>query len=214
MFKFGKDGLGLVLFAILYSTGANSAIEPDEIKAAGQPPDSHHVLFVNVDQALDAEYFTATVDYVRLQVNMRIETRTIDESDVNNLVSNPGAVTAQFGENAAIVVMLENQENTYRYLQAPRSWSMVNLHGFDRDQPDAQTRQMRLKKLFLKGLVHAAGGGHNPDPRCVMWDGSHTLEGMDQTSATLGPYAFFSLQDTLRALGVQLMLPPSPQREP
>jgi hypothetical protein len=168
---------------------------------ASSDQDTPHVLYINVNKALDDLSFGKALDYVRAKIGVVTQGATLNRSLVAELAADPTAMRRRFTARTVLVVFIERNPEGYTFLQAPRYWGMVNVHNFDQDQSDSEIRESRLRKLFLKGLVHAAGGGVNPDRRCVMWDGGTTLEGLDKTSVTLGPFALFPLQKTLRELG-------------
>lgn len=168
-----------------------------------------YILVVNVAGALDQETLDLALSHCRRFVNSPIETSSIEDSFIQDLTAEPIAVRKHFGNDVILAVFLENDDDKYTFIQAPRAWSMVNFSRFDNDSPTEETRIERAKKMLLKGIVHAAGGGANPDPRCVMWHGSYTLEGMDSTSATLGPFAASSLMYALHSLTLR-NLPENP----
>lgn len=190
--------LGILLTLFCGATRAEEEI-------AEKKPDSaaSHVLFVNVAGALDADTFEETVEYVQKHLNYPMKTAALDESVTAELAKRPAAQRERFGESAALVVLVERDPDGYAFLQAPRCWGMVNLHGLAADQPGAEILRDRLRKQFLKGLVYASGGGTNPDRRCAMWHKGLTPPEMDSTSATLSPYARFPLEDVLTELGIK-----------
>ncbi len=160
-----------------------------------------HVLFVNVGRAVDDAAFADAVGKVLSLMPLNVWTNSIPKSLVKALVVKPELLQAFFGEKAAVVVFIERNGEGPSFMQVPGTWALVNLRGLDKDQPDARTLRERTRKMFLKGLAHASGIGSNVDPHCAMWCGSFTLAGMDKTTTSLGPYAFFPMQETLKAIG-------------
>lgn len=160
-----------------------------------------HVLFVNVGGALDGAAFADGVGKINSLMPLNIWTNSIPRSVVKTLVAKPESLKKVFGDKAAVVVFVERSEEGPSFMQVPGTWALVNMRGLDKDKPEAAVLRERTRKMFLKGLAHAAGIGSNIDPHCAMWCGSFTLEGMDKTTTSLGPYAFFPMQETLKAIG-------------
>jgi hypothetical protein len=106
-------------------------------------------------------------------------------------------------------VFVERNERGYSFLNAQGSWSMVNLRGVERGNPDAATLRDRRAKMLLKGLAFACGGGATLEPKCSLYCGSFTLEGMDRTGVQISPMAYFPMLETLRAIGgAEVLSPP------
>lgn len=163
--------------------------------------ESMHVLFVNVAGALDQAAFADGVGKIKSLMPLNIWTNDIPKSLTKALVAKPDLLGKIFGEKAAVVVFIERSQEGPSFMQVPGAWALINMRGLDKDRPDAQVLRERTRKMFLKGLAHAAGIGSNVDPHCAMWCGSFTLAGMDKTTTSLGPYAFFPMQETLKAIG-------------
>lgn len=191
-----------MLAAALVLAAAALAGEPQPAPPGDAGPEEPHILLVNVGGALEEAEFAAGLDFVADFIRIRPRSATLDESVIERLVADPEAVSGLFDPGAVLVVMLEDDPAGHRFLQAPRSWAMVNFSGLLTGGVAEEVRIERVKKLLLKGLVHAAGGGHTPDPGCAMWHGGYTKEGLDRAAAHVSPHAFFSLHDTLRSLGL------------
>ena len=100
-----------------------------------------------------------------------------------------------------MVVYLVNDAQANGFVNVPGMCAWVNARSLKQDSPSEELYQKRVTKLLMKGLAHASGVGANIDPRCVMYWKSFSLEGIDATSASFGPHAFFVLQETLQLLG-------------
>jgi hypothetical protein len=185
----------------VWAEGKGQAEEKPFPAVLPESKESMHVLFVNVAGALDRAAFADGVGKIKSLMPLNLWTNDIPKSLVKALVVKPELLKEFFGEKAAVVVFMERSEEGPSFMQVPGAWSLVNLRGLDKDQPDARTLRERTRKMFLKGLAHASGIGSNVDPHCAMWCGSFTLAGMDKTTTSLGPYAFFPMQETLKAIG-------------
>lgn len=198
-----KRNAGCVLLACLACVVCAETEKPEKPFPAVVPEAqaTKHVLFVNVEEALNAAAFADGVGKVRSLMPLNVWTNSISKSMIKELVANPECLTKRFGENAVVVVFIERNQDGPSFMQVPGTWSLVNLRGLDKDKPTAAVLRERTRKMFLKGLAHATGIGSNIDEHCAMWYGSFTLEGIDKTTTSLGPYAFFPMQETLKAIG-------------
>jgi|GEM_PF-4448399 len=196
-----KKGLLVMLVAYSVVMAKGQVREKSFPAIPPESKDTEHVLFVNVAGALDRDAFADAVGKVKSLMPLNVWTNAISASLVKELVAKPETLKKTFGEKAIVVVFVERNERGPSFMQVPGSWALINLRGLDKDGPEAPVLRERTRKMFLKGLSHAAGIGSNIDPHCAMWCGSFTLEGMDKTTTSLGPYAFFPMQETLKALG-------------
>ena len=202
-----------VVAAIILCTGARAEVlpsvplpkvDPDKVlteQAALKP----HVLFVNLDKALEDVLFREAVAAVSLvqAVNLAVAEAKGFEG-VNLFEKKPR--DRRFGEQAKVVVYVVNKPGMVSFLNAPGYWALVNLSGLDRDKPEAERYRRRLRQMMLKGLAHACGVGATFDARCVMYSESFTLEGMDKTSVSYSPFASGPLDSQLKALGGEAIL--------
>lgn len=196
-----KKGLFVMLVAYSAVMAKGQVSEKPFPAIPPESKDTEHVLFVNVAGALDRAAFSDAVGKVKSLMPLNVWTNSISASLLKDLVAKPEMLKKTFGEKAIVVVFVERNERGPSFMQVPGSWALINLRGLDKDSPEASVLRERTRKMFLKGLSHAAGIGSNIDPHCAMWCGSFTLEGMDKTTTSLGPYAFFPMQETLKALG-------------
>lgn len=159
-----------------------------------------HVSFVDVGSKVDDKLIREAVAAVSqlLRVYMTVEkANQVDSATVLKRTD----LSARFGANAKLVVYVLNDPDTVSFLNAPGRWSLINLSGLDRDRPDQERYRRRLRQMMMKGLAHACGVGVVEEPRCVMYSGSFTLEGMDKTSASYSPFAAYPIQNLLHTLG-------------
>ena len=194
------------LVAVLASAGAWAQQVPitplAKVDAAAvltkQAAEKPHVLFVNVDQALDEANFREAVAAVSLlqPVNLAV----MDAKGLNGL--NPldrDARRKQVSPAAKLVIYVVNNPKLVAYLSVPRQWAVINLHGLDNGLPkeDPERYRRRMRQMMLKGLALACGAGANFDQRCVMYQGSFTAEGIDQTSLSYSPFVMGPMQEAL-----------------
>ena len=189
-----------------FATAANA--RPFLPEAAERP----HVLFVNVAGALPEADFADVAEYAASRVQVNIWTNSIPASMVKELVGDPSALTNRFGPGCCAAVFIERNAKGYSFLNAQGSWSMVNLRGIDRGNPSAEVLRDRRAKMFLKGLAYACGSGSSLEPKCSLYYGSFTLEGMDKTGVQISPMSYFPMLETLRAIGgPEILSPPQPE---
>lgn len=168
-----------------------------------------HVLFVNVSGALSDEDFADVAEYAASRVQINIWTNSIDASMVRMLMDDPGLLAKRFGPKCCAAVFIERNGKGYSFLNAPGSWSMVNLRGIDRGAPSAQLLRDRRAKMLLKGLAYACGSGASMEPKCSLYCGSFTLEGMDKTGVQISPMSYFPMLEVLSAIGgTEILCPP------
>ena len=194
------------LASAAFTTAANA--RPFQPEAAAKP----HVLFVNVGGALPDADFADVAEYAASRVQVNIWTNAIAASMVRELIDDPSALAARFGTNCCTAVFIEKNAKGYSFLNAQGSWSMVNLRGIDRGNPSAEVLRDRRAKMFLKGLAYACGSGSSLEPKCSLYYGSFTLEGMDKTGVQISPMSYFPMLETLRAIGgPEILSPPQPE---
>ena len=192
--------------AVAFATDANA--RPFRPEAATKP----HVLFVNVAGALPEADFADVAEYAASRVQVNIWTNSIPASMVRELIDDPATLTARVGTNCCTAVFVEKNEKGYSFLNAQGSWSMVNLRGIDRGAPTAGVLRDRRAKMLLKGLAYACGSGSSLEPKCSLYYGSFTLDGMDKTGVQISPMSYFPMLETLRAIGgSEILSPPQPE---
>ena len=186
--------VAIVILAAVVRAGEKSAA------LAPQAPEKH-VAFVNVGDAAPKDVFEAAVREACQQFNIHVKTRAAAAPKAAELTGVPEKLAAQLAPDAILSVFVLNDERACGFLSAPGSWAMVNLRSLKQDKPSPEVYAQRVTKMLMKGLAHAAGAGATLEPRCVMYVGSFSLAGIDATSATYGPNAFFPISETLRRLG-------------
>ena len=202
-FQFSIINFAFAVAAVAFATDANA--RPFRPEAA----ERSHVLFVNVAGALPEADFADVAEYAASRVQINLWTNSIPASMVRELFDNPAALTNRFGPKCCTAVFIEKNAKGYSFLNAQGSWSMVNLRGIERGAPAPDVLRDRRAKMFLKGLAYAAGGGASLDPKCSLYYGSFTLEGMDKTGVQISPNSYFPMLETLRAIGgTEILSPP------
>ncbi len=205
-FSIRHSAFCIALALAAFATGASA--RPFRPEAAAKP----HVLFVNVGGALPDADFADVAEYAASRVQINIWTNSIPASMVRELIDDPSALAARFGTNCCTAVFIEKNAKGYSFLNAQGSWSMVNLRGIDRGNPSAEVLRDRRAKMFLKGLAYACGSGSSLEPKCSLYYGSFTLEGMDKTGVQISPMSYFPMLETLRAIGgPEILSPPQPE---
>jgi len=159
-----------------------------------------HVLFVNVDKALEDALFREAVAAVALVMPVNLAVAEAQGFDGVNLFEKEVRDT-RFSAQAKLAVYVANKPEVLSFISAPGRWALINVSGLDRDKPDAERYRRRLRQMMLKGLAQACGVGSTGDFRCVMYHKSFTLEGLDKTSVSYSPFAGGPVQDTLLEIG-------------
>lgn len=180
------------------------AVEKILTAEAAQHP---HVSFVDVGSKIDDKLFREAVAAVSKFLRVYMTVEKADQLDPSTVLKRTD-LGARFGANAKLVVYVLNDPETVSFLNAPGRWSLINLSGLDRDKPDPERYRRRLRQMMMKGLAHACGVGVVEEPRCVMYSGSFTLEGMDKTSASYSPFAAYPIQNLLHTLGGEAIFIP------
>ncbi len=176
--------------------------------AAAEKP---HVLFVNVAGAMSDAEFAEAAELAASKVQINIWTNGIAKSMMAELFADRDALRRRFGDKCAVAVFVEKNKEGYSFMNAPGYWSMVNLRGIDKGEPTPETLRDRRAKLLLKGLAYAGGSGATLEPKCSLFYGSFTLDGMDKTGVQISPMAYFPLLGTLSAIaGNEVLSPPMP----
>lgn len=173
-------------------------VDPDRVLVTQGP--RPHVLFVNVAAAEKEPLLRDAVAAVSLVMPVNLA--------LKELAALPPAADL-YGRKALnvgspstkLTVFVCRDPSLASFLAAPGRWAMVNLHGLDRNTPEAELYRRRLRQMMLKGLGLAAGVGGNGDSRCVMYYKSFTLSGIDQTSVSYSPFAGSPLQSLLVDIG-------------
>lgn len=197
------------LSCILLLSAASAFAETNVARRVFRPAAAlrPHVLLVNVAGALPDADFASAAERAAAMIQVNVWTGAVARSVVPEAVADPGVVRRLFGSNAAVAVFVERAEKGPSFLQAPGCWSMVNLRGVERGAA-AQVLADRYAKMLLKGIGHAAGAGATLDPKCSLFYGSFTLEGMDKTGVQISPQAYFPMLETLRAVAGTGILAP------
>ncbi len=178
-------------------TGASAAaVRLVAVAGADAKP---HVLLVNVGGALPGGVFTQAA--VQAQVRLNTRMANLERLDAADLVARWEAYQQAIGTNACITVFVVNDPQGPAFLSQPGVWALVNVRALRYGEPTEEVYQQRAVKMMLKGVAHAAGVGATHDARCVMYYKSFSMAGIDDTSATFSPFAYFVLRDTLMAIG-------------
>jgi hypothetical protein len=167
-----------------------------------------HVLFVNVAGALSDADFAEAAELAASRVQINIWTNSIGKSMLPELNADPAALRKRFGDKCAVAVFVERNADGYSFMSAPGNWSMVNLRGTEKGDPSPEVLRDRRAKMLIKGMAYAGGSGATLEPKCSLFYGSFTLEGMDKTGVQISPMAYFPLLETLRAIGGDEVLSP------
>lgn len=167
-----------------------------------------HVLFVNVAGALSEADFAEAAELAASRVQINIWTNSIAKSMMPELYADPAALRKRFGDKCAVAVFVERSAEGYSFMNAPGNWSMVNLRGTEKGNPTKEVLRDRRAKMLLKGMAYAGGSGATLEPKCSLFYGSFTLDGIDKTGVQISPMAYFPLLETLRAIGGDAILSP------
>ena len=169
--------------------------------AATAPAVDKYVVFVNVGEAVPKDVMAKAAPDACRQLSARFKTNTVAKLNPAELNGAREKTAKHLDADAALTVFLVNDESTYGFLSAPGSWALVNMRSLKQDNPSAETYNKRVTKMMMKGIAHAAGVGANTDVHCVLYYNSFSLSGIDATSESYGPHAYFPLMETLRQLG-------------
>ena len=193
-----------------FAVFAQEASFPFRPGAATRP----HLLIVNVADALPKTVFAQAAEKAAAAtMTINCWTNSIPKSIYRELLDNPNELSQHFGRLARIVVFIEKNQVGPSFLNVPGSWSVVNMRGLDRDNPDAVKYGERVAKMILKGMAHASGSGATQEPVCVMYWDSFSLQGLDKVKTVISPMAYFPMLSTLRGLGGQDLLIPQHEYE-
>ena len=169
----------------------------------------NHILVANVDNAIPTGTWGDVVTYAVSRLQLNVWTNSVASFDAREFVADPAKVQKDFGGKAKVGLFIVNQPGQPRFVGAPGFWYAVNACGIEAGAPDAQTVRDRYAKLILKGLAYACGGGASLDPRCSLFYGSFTPEGMDGTGIMISPTTYFPMVEVLRGIGGTEMLSPA-----
>ena len=205
-----KRIVGLIVIAsLLVVSGCNCTGNESEKKtmpsfslAPGFSSMDHaHVVFVNVGNALSDDDFVQSVTAIQKVMPIYVTGMTASQGiTAADIAASWKNLKPLLGDKAVLVVFFANSESDPSYMTQPRHWAYVNLWETKSGTADASVLEKRLAKQSMKGLGLAAGLGGNPESRCVMYFNSFSADGIDATSASYGPYAYFPLQETLKNL--------------
>ena len=175
---------------------------PSFSPALGFAPANHaHVVFVNLGNALSDDDFVQSVTAVQKVIPVYATGMTASPGiTAADIASSWKSIKPLLGEKAVLAVFFAYSESDPAYMTQPRHWAYVNLRETKSGAIDTTVLEKRLAKQAMKGMGLAAGLGGNPESRCVMYFNSFSVGGIDATSASYGPYAYFPLQDILRSL--------------
>ncbi len=209
-------GIGVVLVGLLAAVQINrTAVQENtfvkeeagasatavRLLAAAGTDAKPHVLLVNVGGALSGGVFTQAQAAVQAQVRLNTRMADLERLDAADLVARWEAYQQAIGTNACITVFVVNDPQGPAFLSRPGVWALINVRALRYGEPTEEVYQQRAVKMMLKGVAHAAGVGATHDARCVMYYKSFSMAGIDDTSATFSPFAYFVLRDTLMAIG-------------
>ncbi len=169
----------------------------------------NHILIVDVGNAIPEQMWGDVATYAVSRLQLNVWTNSVSAFDAKEYVADPAKVQKVFGAKAKVGLFFVNQPGQPRFLGAPGFWYMVNTYGIETGAPDGQTVRDRYAKLILKGLAYACGGGASLDPRCSLFYGSFTPEGMDSTGIMISPQTYFPMVEVLRGIGGTEMLTPA-----
>jgi hypothetical protein len=192
----------LLLLAVGCRPRDGAAAGPAAVEAeGGAKNDRSQVVLVNVGGAVPDEVFERAVAELRRASSFNYRIRDLQAVDPG-LLSREGRteISRLAGPDVCVAVFVTGDADGAGLLSQPGCWSLINARLMRHDQPDEARYEKRVLKLLMKGVGYAAGIGANPDPRCVMYHKSFSLDGIDATSASYGPYAMVPLMDTLRDL--------------
>jgi hypothetical protein len=167
-----------------------------------------HISIVNVGGALDEKAFISAVSETHETLHVNMVAREQAKESQSRLLERAAALQAQ-EPLASLTVYIVNDPDGYDRLACAGRWALINVRSLGLDAADTVTRQNRTTKVVMKGVGLACGLGGNPDPRCVMYYKSFSMDGFDGTSASYGPYAYSVLMDTLCSLANGTLVPAS-----
>jgi hypothetical protein len=202
---------GIIIVAALaigVAVGVCGCGDKRQAVAPARPAGVPHVVFVNVGEAVPTAVFEQAARTVREHIRVNIRYQRLAVIDPRELVGGRGVVERLLGADVCVAVFIVSDPGAVSYLAQPGTWSLVNVHSLRKDGPSDELYRERVSKILLKGLGHAAGVGSNPDPRCVMYHKSFQMAGLDATSTSYGPYAYFPLHDTLRMISGDAVFEP------
>ena len=150
----------------------------------------NHALVANVADAIPAADWPICVNYAASRIPLNIATNTVD-----------AIPDEKVSGKAVVAVYIVDGKGDEPFLAAPCRWAVVDVAALKADNPSQSVLRDRYAKAILKGLALACGCGATIEPRCSLFHGSRTLEGMDKTNITISPMAYFPMVETLRALG-------------
>ena len=161
----------------------------------------HKVVFVNVSGAIPGAILDKSVDEIQTTLRVNSSIINMQSIDPRDLVLDWARVSKKYGFDACLVIFVINDLSGMGFLNKPGMWSVISVRQLRTDNPSEELYGKRVYRMLMKGLGLAAGVGGNPDPHCVMYYKSFSLQGIDYTSATFGPFALSPIQDTLRMIG-------------
>lgn len=175
-------------------------VDPDKVLSK-QASELSHVLFVNVDQALDARKFREAVSAITFDTQVNVAVAEVKGLPPDKVLSGRTNRDERLSERAKIVVYVIDNARQNSFQSAVGRWSIVNLHGFDgnlpKDNPERYDR--RLRQLMSKGLALACGMGATGDFRCVLYYKSFSVDGIDKTSTTFSMEPGMTIVELLNA---------------
>lgn len=163
----------------------------------------NHVLFVNVADAMSHDAFREAVAYVKAQWWVNVVATNARQSVKEEAIRDTKAMKKRFGDKACFVIEIVRDKALPDIIAVPGGFAQVNIYKTESDKPTAEYVKKRQIQMVLKGLAYSCGVGSNVDEFCVMYYKSSlaSLEYMDSSSATFGPFAYVPLRDVLFACG-------------
>ena len=166
----------------------------------------NHLLVLNVAGAVPTDMWSAAVTYAAGQLQVNVWTNSIASVSVSDLVFDSKKAFSAFGPHAKVCVCLVDIPSAAPFLSQPGSWAVINVHHFKEGRIDRQTMLDRYARLILMGMAFAAGSGASVEPRCSMYCGGFTPEGIDKTGIALSPMTYFPMLERLRMIGGEEMV--------
>jgi len=191
-----KNGMSWVMVGwVSCALGADVTVESLDASSDGNKTESPHVLFVNVNGAVSAAELKGAVTNIVYEAPVHLAYASVPRMDYGKLLQkNPE--NPCLDRSAKLVVYVVNDPQTVSFVSVPKEWALVNVAGFETNNP--LLNSVRLKKLMLKGFALACGAGGNHDStRCVMAVDSFSPATIDSTGISYSPFASAPVQTTL-----------------
>ena len=157
------------------------------VSFAGDAPNTPHILFVNVAEAMKKDDFDLAVAKVAKAVPCPAR---VDSGEIlPDLLSENSAGKFVDDKDAVLVVYVVRSKSLPESFSCPSHWSVVNLAQLESDSPSPEVLAARRAKIILRGLAYAAGAGATLEQRCLMFAGGLSLRELDAAPFALSPMA-------------------------